>query len=68
MKIKQRLPKGFQVSVSDQGLGRFAVSVSHLGQRVAYFWRNFGSPLHAREVGISSAIALADCLQRGIKL
>jgi hypothetical protein len=65
---KPRLPKGFQVSVSDQGLRKFAVSVSHLGQRAAFFSRNFASPLHAREVGVSSAIALADCLQRGIKL
>ena len=68
MNLNQRLPKGFQVSVSHQGLGKFAVSVNHLGRRVAYFWRHFASPLHAREVGVSSAIALADCLRRGIKL
>jgi hypothetical protein len=68
MNVNQRLPKGFKVIVSDFGLGRFAVSVNHLGRRVGFFWRNFASPGQARETGVASAIALADCLQRGIKL
>jgi len=68
MSETQRLPKGFKVIVNDLGLGRFAVTVNHLGRRVAFFWRNFASRVHARQTGVSSAIALADCLQRGIKL
>ena len=68
MNTKQRLPKGFKVIVSDLGFGRFAVSINHLGRRVGLFWRNFASAVHARDTGVASAIALADCLQRGIKL
>ena len=68
MSANPRLPKGFKVVVSDHGLGRFAVSVTHLGRQVGFFWRNFASPLHAWETGVASAIALADCLERGIKL
>ena len=68
MKVNQRLPKGFKVQVLDLGLGRFDVSVNHLGFRVAYFVRSFTSPGQARAVGISSANALADCVRRGIKL
>ena len=68
MNKKHRLPKGFKVIVSDLGPGRFAVSINHLGRRVAFFWRDFASAVHARDTGVASAIALADCLQRGIKL
>jgi hypothetical protein len=68
MSTNHRLPKGFKVVVNDLGLGRFAVNVNHLGRRVGFFWRNFASPVHARQTGVASAIALADCLERGIKL
>ena len=68
MSTKLRLPKGFKVIVSDLGLGRFAVSINHLGRRVGFFLRSFASAVHARNTGVASAIALADCLQRGIKL
>ena len=68
MKNNQRLPKGFKVSVNEQGLGRFSVTVNHLGRRVAYFWRNFPSSIHARQTGVASAIALSEFVQRGIKL
>jgi hypothetical protein len=68
MKSIQRVPRGFRVQVNHLGLGRFDVSVSHLGQRVAFFARGFASRMEARQTGISSAVALADCVQRGVKL
>jgi hypothetical protein len=68
MKKSHRLPKGFQVQVNEIGMGKFAVTINHIGQDVALFWRNFASPAHAWETGAASATALADCVRRGIKL
>ena len=68
MSTSDRLPIGFKVEVLDLGLGRFDVSVNHLGYRVAYCVRTFSSPDHALAVGISSANALADRVDRGFKL